>query len=68
MELHPSFDIRALEARLSDEVINETMDDVERERKSSQRAAGPSGGDPTIDTRMSAEPMDVIKIKSADED
>lgn len=53
---------------MSNEVINEEMDEVERERMVTRGAVGPSGGDPAANIGASAEPTEVVRIDSAEGD
>lgn len=57
LELHPDFDMKLLEAHLSDEIIHEAMDKVEREKAT----AGLSGSSP-------AELPVVVRVNSGEED
>lgn len=43
LESYPNFDIKSLEARLTDELIHKAMDDAEKERAAAREATGPSG-------------------------
>lgn len=45
LEIQPNFNMVSLKACLSDEVINEAMDEVEREKAVAKEAASPSGSE-----------------------
>lgn len=46
MDIQPNFNMGSLEARLSDKVINEAIDEMKQERTVTKEAAGPSGSEP----------------------
>lgn len=46
---------------MSDEMINEAMDEVEREKMAARGAAGPNGGD-------LAKPAEVVRIYNEEKD
>lgn len=68
LQLHPNFDMKALEALVMLEVVGEAVDEVEQVTTSQRAAmgvAGTSGGGATTKTGVSAGTIEVVKIEDA---
>lgn len=63
LQLHPNFDMKALEILFTLEVTNEVVNEVEKEVVAAWRIASTSRERTAVETGMSAEALEIVEVE-----